>query len=198
MELGPFLTYPAKKMTWFLPVFYRRTLDNPYSRHSIPQYDLRISYLLTYYLFSIWLVCEYHYTRAECLRLNKFEFLLLALTMKKPLPVSYYNGEDHETVFINEILLHERVNELNATKDQYVLTRLLFQSGNFLYNIVLDKGGIPLSFLQSCGWNILGHPVYSFDICTSSTRPGGCKSLIGYAPQKECIAGKKLIKFIFL
>jgi hypothetical protein len=69
-------------------------------------------------LFSIWLVCEYHYTRAECLRLNKFEFLLLALTMKKPLPVSYYNGEDHETVFINEILLHERVNELNATKDQ--------------------------------------------------------------------------------
>src|SRR2546423_15349162 len=95
-----------------------------------PQYDLRISYLLTSYLFSIWLVCEYHYTRAECLRLNKFEFLLLALTMKKPLPVSYYNGEDHETVFINEILLHERVNELNATKDQYVLTRLLFQSGN--------------------------------------------------------------------
>ena len=80
----------------------------------------------------MWLVCEYHYTRAECLRLNKFEFLLLALTMKKPLPVSYDNGEDHETVFINEILLHERVNELNATKDQYVLTRLLFQSGNFL------------------------------------------------------------------
>src|SRR5205823_9200421 len=86
-------------------------------------------YLLTSSLFSIWLVCEYHYTRAECLRLNKFECLLLALTMKKPLPVSYYNGEDHETVFINEILLHERVNELNATKDQDVLTRLLFQSG---------------------------------------------------------------------
>jgi len=81
-----------------------------------PQYDLRISYLLTSYLFSIWLVCEYHYTRAECLRLNQFEFLLLALIMKKPLPVSYYNGEDHETVFINEILLHERVNELNAPK----------------------------------------------------------------------------------
>src|SRR5690242_20139509 len=67
-----------------------------------PQYNLRISYPLTYSLFSIWLVCEYHYTRAECLRLNKFEFLLLALSMKKPLPVSYYNGEDHETVFINE------------------------------------------------------------------------------------------------
>src|SRR5947208_12849559 len=172
-----------------------RFLENRFPSIS---YDLRISYLLTYSLFSIWLVCEYHYTRAECLRLNKFEFLLLALTMKKPLPVSYYNGEDHETVFINEILLHERVNELNATKDQDVLTRLLFQSGNFLSNIVLDKGGIPLSFLQSCGWNILGHPVYSFAICTSSTRPGGCKSLIGYASQKECIAGKKLIKFIFL
>ncbi len=118
--------------------------------------------------------------------------------MKKPLPVSYYNGEDHETVFINEILLHERVNELNATKDQYVLTRLLFQSSNFLYNIVLDKGGIPLSFLQSCGWNILGQSVYSLTICTSSTRPCCCKALIGYAPQKECIAGKKLIEFIFL
>src|SRR2546421_9131876 len=164
----------------------------------IPKQFLRISYLLTSSLFSIWLVCEYHYTRAECLRLNKFECLLLALTMKKPLPVSYYNGEDHETVFINEILLHERVNELNAPKDQYVLTRLLFQSGNFLSNIVLDKGGIPLSFLQRCGWNILGHPVYSFAIGTSSTRPGGCKSLIGDAPQKECIAGKKLIKFICL
>src|SRR5260370_9782834 len=156
------------------------------------------SFLLTYYLFSIWLVCEYHYTRAECLRLNKFEFLLLALTMKKPLPVSYYNGEDHETVFINEILLHERVNELNATKDQYILTWFLFQSGNFLYNIVLDKGGIPLSFLQSCGWNILGHSVYSLTICTSNTRPSCCKVLIGYAPQKECITGKKLIEFIFL
>src|SRR5690349_20026928 len=69
----------------------------------IPKQLLRISYLLTYYLFSIWLVCEYHYTRAECLRLNKFEFLLLALPMKKPFPVSYYYGEDHETVFINEI-----------------------------------------------------------------------------------------------
>ncbi len=115
----------------------------------------------------MWLVCEYHDTRAECVRLNQFEFLLLALTMKKPLPVSYDNGEDHETVFINEILLHERVNELNAPKDQYVLTRLLFQSGNFLSNIVLDEGGIPLSFLQRCGWNILGHTVYSFAICTS-------------------------------
>src|SRR5438046_10369130 len=90
--------------------------------------DLAIA-LLTSSLFSIWLVCEYHYTRAECLRLNKFECLLLALTMKKPLPVSYYNGEDHETVFINEILLHERVNELNAPKDQDVLTSILFQSG---------------------------------------------------------------------
>src|SRR5215470_14982410 len=144
------------------------------------------NHTLTSYLFSIWLVCEYHYTRAECLRLNKFECLLLALTMKKPLPVSYDNGEDHETVFINEILLHERVNELNAPKDQDILTRLLFQSGHFLSNIVLDKDGIPLSFLQRCGWNILGHPVYSFAICTSNTRPSGCKVLIGDASQKEC------------
>src|SRR5437763_8093084 len=94
-------------------------------RHSIPQYDLRISYLLTSSLFSIWLVCEYHYTRAECLRLNKFECLLLALTMKRPLPGSYDNGEDQETVFINEILLHKRGNEPNAAKVQYVLTNTL-------------------------------------------------------------------------
>src|SRR5260370_16721829 len=120
--------------------------------------------------------------------------------MKKPLPVSYDNGEDHETVFINEILLHERVNELNAPKDQDVLTRLLFQSGNFLSNIVLDEGGIPLSFLQRCGWNILGHTVYSFAICTSTsnTTPPGCKFLIGYPPQKQCTPGKTLIDLIFL
>ncbi len=69
---------------------------------------------------------------------------------------------------------------------------------NFLYNIVLDESGIPLSLLQSCGWNILGHTVYSLTICTSNTRPSGCKVLIGSAPQKECITGKKLIEFIFL
>src|SRR5690349_17976599 len=148
--------------------------------------DLRISYLLTSSFFSIWLVCEYHDTRAECVRLKQFEFLLLALSMKKPLPVSYYNGKDHETVFINKILLHERVNELNAPKDQDVLTRLLFQSGHFLSDMVLDKGGIPLNFLQRGGWNILGQSVHSFAICTGSTRPGSCKFLIGFAPQQEC------------
>src|SRR2546430_13896676 len=49
----------------------------------IPKQFLRISYLLTSYLFSMWLVCQYPYTRAACLRLDKFEFLLLALSLKK-------------------------------------------------------------------------------------------------------------------
>src|SRR6202049_123933 len=95
---------PAQKLTSPILLFGHAALPP-----RIPKQFLRISYLLTSSLFSMWLVCEYHDTRAECVRLNKFEFLLLALTMKKPLPVSYYNGEDHETVFINEILLHERV-----------------------------------------------------------------------------------------
>ena len=78
----------------------KEEVSHGFIKNLFAQFPHLHSYLLTYSLFSMWLVCEYHYTRAECLRLNKFEFLLLALTMKKPLPVSYYNGEDHETVFI--------------------------------------------------------------------------------------------------
>src|SRR5258708_16839625 len=40
----------------------------------IPKQFLRISYLLTSSLFSFLLVCAYHYTRSECLRLYTLDF----------------------------------------------------------------------------------------------------------------------------
>ena len=69
--------------------------------------------------------------------------------MKEPLALAKDQRTDYEHILIDEVMVHERVNQFATTQNRYGLTKLLLKLGYFSGDIALDQLGIvPCHLLE--------------------------------------------------
>jgi hypothetical protein len=61
---------------------------------------------------------------------------------EKALSAAQNDGEDHESVFVDEVMLHQCLNEVTAAVDEDVASRLLLQLGDLLRDVAADECGV--------------------------------------------------------
>src|SRR5215203_6586355 len=108
------------------------------------------------------LVGEIENARAEGLRVNKLQRLLIAPFLKQTLSAAHDYGMEHESKFIEEVILKQRPDQGRAAGYRDVLARLLFESGDLLGDVVPYQGRVlPLEgLLESRRDHILPHAVH--------------------------------------
>ena len=88
--------------------------------------------------FSVRLVAQQNDPGTERLCLHKFQSRL-ASVFEEALSAPQNNRIDQEMIFIDEVMLHQRVYKIATAEDQDALTGLLLQLGYFFRDIVLDQ-----------------------------------------------------------
>ena len=71
------------------------------------------------------LVGEIENARAEDLRVDELQRLLIATVLKETLPAAHDDGMDHEPELVEEVVLQQRPDQGRAAGDRDVLTGLL-------------------------------------------------------------------------
>ncbi len=104
---------------------------------------------------------------------------------------------DHEPVLIDEVVLHQRVDQLATAEHQQVLTVLLLEPGNCFCDMVLDQAGIPRHLREGRGNHVLGQAVHALAILSGILHgwPGFGKALIGHSPQQKPVGSPEFIEF---
>src|SRR5215204_5039716 len=93
-------------------------------------------------------VGEIQNARAEGLRVDQLQRLLIAPVLKQTLSAPHDYGMDHEPKFVEEVLFKQRADQGRAAGYRDVLARLLLESGDLLGDVVLYQGGVlPLQGL---------------------------------------------------
>ena len=69
--------------------------------------------------------------------------LLLAILWEQTFPVAQDHRKDHQAIFVDEVPLVQRVDQLSTAEHQDILTALLLQSGECIRQVALEKGSIP-------------------------------------------------------
>ncbi len=85
------------------------------------------------------LVGEIENARAEGLRVDELQRLLIAPFLKQTLSAPHDDGMNHEPELVEEVVLKQRPDEGAAAEDRDVLARLPLQLGDLLRDVVLDQ-----------------------------------------------------------
>ena len=94
------------------------------------------------------LVGEIENARAEGLRVDQLQRLLISPVVKQTLSAPHDDGMNHEAKFVEEVLFKQRPDQGRAAGYRDVLARLLFEPGDLLGNVVPYQGGVlPLEGL---------------------------------------------------
>src|SRR5215210_2363196 len=110
----------------------RRDLTLPDALAYFP--DVRVGFnhtiwhlLSEYALLSRWCVGENYGARIESLRPDELQGFRVATLVEETFSASHDDREDHQPVFVDEVVLHQGVHEVTATEDQDVFARLIFE-----------------------------------------------------------------------
>src|SRR5215213_1638265 len=108
------------------------------------------------------LVAEIENARAESLRVNKLQRLLIAPVLKQSLSAPHDYGMEHEPKFVEEVLFKQRPNQGRAAGYRDVLARLLLEPGDLLGDVVTYQGRVlPLQgLLEGRRDHVLPHAVH--------------------------------------
>src|SRR6266446_9691579 len=72
-----------------------------------------------------------------------------ACVLKEPLALAQNQRTDNEQILIDEVLMHERADQVTTAQDRYGLVKLLLEPGHLFGDIVLDQPGIvPCHLLE--------------------------------------------------
>src|SRR5215203_3811869 len=94
------------------------------------------------------LVAEIENARAEDLRVDKLQRLLIAPVFKQTLSAPHHDGMDHEPKFVEEVLFKQRPDQGRAAGYRDILARLLLEPGDLLGDVVPYQGRVlPLEGL---------------------------------------------------
>jgi len=94
------------------------------------------------------LVDEIQNARAEGLRVDQLQRLLIAPVLKQTLSAPHDDGMDHEPKFVEKVLFKQRPDQGRAAGYRDVLARLLLELGDLLGEVVPYQGGVlPLEGL---------------------------------------------------
>src|SRR3712207_6677897 len=97
------------------------------------------------------LVGEIENARAERLRVNELQRLLIAPVLKQTLSAPHDDGVDHEPKFVEEVVFKQRPDQGRTAGYRDVLARLLLEPGDLLGDILAPYQGrvLPLEgFLE--------------------------------------------------
>jgi len=112
------------------------------------------------------------------------------------LPAPENDGVDGEPVLVDEVVVHQGVDEVRAAGDQDVPAGLLFEIGDLFGDIATEERRVrPLHLLQALGDHVFRqriHPVRE-PIISGRRRPEGRPDLIGDAPQEERVYPEDLV-----
>src|ERR1700675_2195054 len=101
----------------------------------------------------------------------------------------------HEAVEIDQVLLHQRIEDLPAAGEQQVVAGLSLQPANLLRQIPFDQLRTrPFHLAQRRRDHVLGHGVHLFAELASPFHvwPGGREPFVGLAPEQQRVAGLQL------
>src|SRR5215217_7970769 len=90
------------------------------------------------------LVCEHHGAGIERPCSHELHGSSVALT-EEALPATYDDGEDHQPIFVYEVLGHQALYQLTAPEDQDVFAFLLLAPCDLFCEIALDQAGVSPS-----------------------------------------------------
>src|SRR5215217_8838520 len=94
------------------------------------------------------LVGEIDNARAEGLRVEELQRLLIAPVLKQTLSAPHDYGMDHEPKLVEEVVLKQRPDQGRAAGYRDILARLLLEPGDLLGDVVPDQGRVlPLEGL---------------------------------------------------
>src|ERR671914_3047168 len=136
------------------------------------------------------LVGEVEDARAKRLRVNEPKKLLIAPMLKEALSAAHDNRVDHEPKLVADLLGKQRPDESAAAGDRDVLTRLVFEPGDLLREVVtLDQSRVlPLErLLKGSRDYVLGgvvHIVGKLLVVTTLVRPESGELFVGH-PSEE-------------
>src|SRR5919112_3464033 len=88
------------------------------------------------------LIGEIENARAEGLRVEELQRLLIAPFLKQTLSAPHDYGMEHAPEFVEEVLFKQRADQGRAAGDRDVLTRLLLEFGDLFGDPSLDQGRV--------------------------------------------------------
>jgi len=106
------------------------------------------------------------------------------------------NRVDHEPVFIDESMLHQRSYQPAAAYDRDDAPGLLLEFSHFLRNVSFDHGRVVPFGLPECSRNdVLGHAVQlvgDSELVIGAGGPGGGEDVISGSPEEYGIGFENL------
>src|SRR6266540_669406 len=135
--------------------------------------------------------------RADRLRLHQAQGGRLASLLEQALPTAQDDGEDHQPVLVDQVVLHQRADELGAAGHQDVAAVPLLEPGDLVDDVVPDHGRVvPLGLVQRGRHDVLGHAVHLLAELAGvgHGRPGGGEPLVGHASQEEGVGRQRLVE----
>src|SRR5215208_2137660 len=94
------------------------------------------------------LVAELENARAERLRVDEIQRLLMPPRLKQTLSTAHHDRVDHEPELVEEVVLQQRPDQGRAAGYRDILARLLLEPGDLLGDVVPDQGRVlPLEGL---------------------------------------------------
>src|SRR5215469_14829584 len=94
-------------------------------------------------LLSRRMIGEHHDSGRKRLAFDQLERLFLSLLGKEAFSATQHHWKHHETVFVYEVALVKRLDQLPATENQNVLPYLLLQSREFASKVAREQRSIP-------------------------------------------------------
>src|SRR5215217_6152325 len=85
------------------------------------------------------LVGEIENARAEGLRVDQLQRLLISPVLKQTLSAPHDDGMNHEAKFVEEVLFKQRPDQGRAASNRDVLTWLPLELGDLFRDVSLDK-----------------------------------------------------------
>src|SRR5581483_1474175 len=107
------------------------------------------------------LITQQNSPRRERPGLHKCKGHLLTALLEETFPASYNNRIDHQTIFIDEVVLLKSVDKIATPVNQHILIALLLDPRYGGSEIALDQAGIPPHLLQGRGNDIFGQTVHA-------------------------------------